>query len=229
MAKAKAKNVDPMDQKRPNYVPQEEVNVPVSEEGRFPQLKLIQAISPEKVKGDDKYIKGIEEGQFLLKGDGLQEIYEGEDGIKVIVLSIRKRFVEYVPRTQGGGFVGSYDSKEEAEMKHTAGNDLQSTIDFLVIQADVDEPTPFTITFDTPTKIGAAKKWSGFFAQYKSLEGVIYKLTAKQKKNKANQAYYAFDVTPIGWVDKVQFGFVSTLIESIEQAFLPAGSEDSEI
>lgn len=223
MAKPNA-NVDPM-ANRPNYVPTKDINIPTSDESQFPMLKLAQAISPEVTRGDEKYIPNLSAGDLLMKGDGLQRIIDGEDGIQLIPLAIKKSYVEYTPRAQGGGFVASYTDQEIADAKANPANDMQVTYDFLCIEAGVPEPTPFVVRFDSLTKLGVAKKWAGYFAQYKTLEGVIYKITSKAAKNKAGQNYFNLAVTPLGWVDKDQFQFVQQLQNTVEPVFLPETTE----
>lgn len=224
MAKQLTKTVennDPMAH-RPKYVAQNKIDMPVEESVRFPRLKLIQALSPEKTKGNDKYIPGLEEGTLLLQSETFTRHIDGEEGIVVIPLAIRKRYVEYVPRLQGGGFVASYDTKEECDNNCDPGNDIQVTVEFLVIEDGTDEPTPFTITFDTPSKLGTAKKWAGFISQYESLEGVKYLVTGKQVQNKLKQSYYNFSVQPAGWVEEKQYMLVHDMVQAITPLFLPA-------
>jgi hypothetical protein len=223
MAKAQP-NVDPM-ANRPNYVPAKDIQVPVSDDNQFPQLKLAQAISPEVTRGDEKFVPNLSAGDLLMKGAGLQRIIDGEEGLQVIPMAVRKSYVEYKPRSTGGGFVAAYNSREEAETKSDRANELQVTYDFLCIEANVEEPTPFVVRFDSPTKLGVAKKWAGYFAQYKSIEGVIYRITSKAAKNKAGQNYFNLAVTPLGWVDKTQFQFVQQLQSVIEPTFLPETTE----
>lgn len=234
MAKAQ-ENTNPMS-KRPDHIAQTHIDMPVEESVRFPRLKLIQALSPEITTGHDKFIadptdpKGkkplLSAGELFLQSDTISRQIDGEDGIVVIPLAIRKRYVEYVPRTQGGGFVASYDSKEECDNNCDPGNDIQVTVEFLVIEADVADPTPFTVTFDTPSKLGTAKKWAGFVGQYESLEGVKYLVTGKQVQNKLKQSYYNFNVQPVGWVDKNQYTMISDMKGQMEQLFLPAPTNE---
>lgn len=234
---SKNQNIDPMS-KRPDYLPSTKVDIPVEEAVRFPRLKLMQALSPELTVGNEKFIadpndpKGkkalLSAGELFLQSDTIQRQIDGEEGIVVIPVAIRKRYVEYVKRDLGGGFVASYDSKEDCDANADPTNDIQTTIEFLVLEADVEDPTPFTITFDTVTKLGVARKWAGFIGQYQSLNGVKYAITAKQQVNKQKQAYYNFNVQPVGWVDQKQLSAIESMAGDMEQLFLPAGS-NSEI
>lgn len=221
---------DPMSN-RPDYIQTENIEMPVQDQVRFPRLKLLQALSPEVTKGNEKYNKELEVGNLIMVSETTTVQIDGEKGIVVVPLSIRKRYVEYTPREQGGGFVASYDSKEEMEAGRDPGNDIQPTIEFLCIEAGAEEPTPFVITFDSVSKQVTAGRWAGFINQYKTLVGVKYLITAKQQLNKKKQAYYNFNVQPIGWVDQVQKQLADTLTGTMEPLFLEhAGAkEESEI
>lgn len=207
---------------RPNYLQKETFNLPVDEQVRFPRLLLIQALSPEATKGNEKYIPKLEVGTLLLKSDTMVREIDGEKGIVVIPLAIRKRYVEYVPRDAGGGFVASYETKEEMENNKDPENDIQVTIEYLCIEAGVDDPTPFTITFDTISKLGTAQKWAGYIKQYETMEGVKYCITGKQALNKRKQAYYVYNVQPIGWADKNQLALAQNISGNVSQLFLPS-------
>lgn len=225
---AAATNADPM-ANRPKYVPTDDINIPVEEDARFPRLKLLQALSPEVTKGNERYNKEFEAGNLILQSDSATIQIDGEQGVVVIPLAIRKRYVEYVPRDAGGGFVASYDTAEEANAGRDPENDLQVTIEFLCIEVGADEPTPFTITFDSVSKLGTAKRWAGFIAQYKTLVGVKYLITAKQQLNKKKQAYYNFNVQPVGWAEQAQLQLANDLCNVVEPLFLTGGSSESEI
>lgn len=226
---------DPM-ANRPSYLPTTDVSLPVEEDARFPRLKLIQALSPEVTTGHERFVPDpknpkkalLSAGELILQSDTALRQIDGDEGIVVIPLSVRKRYVEYTPRDAGGGFVASYDSREEADAERDPANDLQVTVEFLCVEAGVAEPTPFTITFDTVSKLSTAKKWAGFISKYKTLEGVKYLITGKQQLNKKKQAYYMFHVQPVGWVDEKLLSEINTMKNEVEPLFLPEGS-NSEI
>lgn len=224
---------DPMSN-RPDYIKTNKIDMPVEDSVRFPRLKLIQALSPEVTRGHEKFVsdptdpKGykplLSAGELILQSDTGMRVIDGEEGITVIPLAIRKRYVEYVKRDAGGGFVASYDTKEAMEANFDPANDIQTTIEFLVIEASLsqDEVTPFTITFDTVSKLGTAKRWAQSISQYETLEGVKYLVTGKPTVNKKKQSYYNFEVKPVGWVDQKTLTYVTDIINTTTPLFLPA-------
>ena len=219
-------NTDPMS-KRPDYLKNDKIEMPVEESIRFPRLKLMQALSPEVTPGHERFIPDpvnqkkpmLSPGELVLQTESSNRVIDGDEGIVVIPIAIRKRYVEYVPRDAGGGFVASYDSKEEMEANREAGNDVQTTIEFLVVEAGLkpEETTPFTITFDTISKLGTAKRWAGYIHQYETLEGAQYLITGKQTLNKKKQSYYNFEVKPVGWTSKPTLEH----IQAMSPALLP--------
>lgn len=235
MAKAPTKttaaSTDPM-ANRPKHIQEENVDAPTDDQSFFPKLKVLQALSPECTKGDEKFIPSASPGMLLITLSN-PELLDGDDGIDVVLLECRKRYVEYVPRKQGGGFVGSYDTREEMEGKFKAGNDMQVTIDYLCVAADTmedEEPVVFIISLDTVSKMAVARKIAGFVEQYKTLSGIKYKVTAVLARNKQNQPYYNFGITTLGWLDKDQYNLVLTHQAANQQQFLPPGAgSDSEI
>lgn len=227
-----APKADPMGA-RPKHIQEENVQAPKDDTEFFPKLKVIQGLSPEIVKGDEKYIPGAAPGQLLLTTTPARLI-EGEDGIHVVLLECRKRYVEYTPRSQGGGFVASYDSREEMEGKFTKGNDMQTTIDYLCVDADTmtdDEPVVFVLSLDTISKMAVARKIAGYVETYKTLSGVKYHVTAVQARNKKNQPYHNFAIEAAGWLGKPEYNLVLEHQAVNSPKFLPegTGSVNSEI
>jgi hypothetical protein len=98
----------------------------------IPYLAILQDNSPQQKKRHEKYIEGAEAGMIYNSVTG--ELYDGESGIIVVNCYLQSRFVEWVPRDEGGGgggFVASYKPGEEppinSERRTAAGNDLNKT------------------------------------------------------------------------------------------------------
>jgi len=222
---------DPM-ANRPKHIANEDVQAPTDDQSFFPKLKVLQALSPECTKGDEKFIPSASPGMLLITLSN-PELLDGDEGIEVVLLECRKRYVEYIPRTKGGGFVASYDTHEDMEAKFEKGNDIQTTIDYLCVAADTmedDEPVVFIISLDTISKMAISRKIAGFVEQYKTLSGIKYKVTAVLARNKQNQPYYNFGIVTMGWLDKGQYNKVLEHQATNQQQFLPPGAgENSEI
>jgi hypothetical protein len=71
-----------------------------------PFLRVLQPLSPQVLKGNDKYVDGAEAGMFLDTAEN--ELWEGEDGITVVPVHYTPSFIEWKLREAGGGLVKDY-------------------------------------------------------------------------------------------------------------------------
>lgn len=76
------------------------------EDAAVPYLMILQSQSPQVKKGHPNRIEGAEEGDLF--NSVTQRVYKG--GVRLIPCGFRKAWVEWVPKTAGGGFVASYDT-----------------------------------------------------------------------------------------------------------------------
>lgn len=217
--------------KAPNYIKKQDVHVPTTESAMpFPTLKLLQQLSPELDEDDTKYIKKASAGMLLVTDGSSSALFDGEEGIRFYPLVVRKVYSEWTPRAQGGGFVSSYQSKEEADAHFTPGNELNVSIDYLVMSPDVkmdDLMYPFMISFNTPTKMAAARELQKCILSYKTMHGVTYRLTSKKQSNKANQKFYNFAVSTEGWTDERIYKELESVKKEKEVLFLPVSDESA--
>lgn len=222
MAKGKPAT-DPM-ANRPDHVGKEQHEMPQGDNQFYPRVKLMQALSPELDKTEEAYIPDAEVGFLLIEGNPPQLI-DGEDGIIVIVLAVKKRYAEYGPNR--GGFVASYDSREAMEAGVTPGNDVSSVIEYLCMVEGIDEV--MVVSFASPTALGVAQKWGKMIEQYETLSGVKYRIKGRAAKNQKNQTYYKMDIQPAGWADEGELKMANDIKEEHVTQFLPAPGQDSEI
>ena len=144
---------------------------------KFPFLQLLQDGSPLVKKGPRK-LAGSEAGMILNTLTG--ELYPGEEGVPVIPIttSIRK-YDEWIPQDQGGGFRGSYFPDHHRVLTATSG-ERRGTL----IPADNPEGTelietayfflvfPSTLTWAVCTM--ASKKWQSARAWNTLIDGVRF-------------------------------------------------------
>lgn len=67
----------------------------------LPRLALCQSNSPQRKRGNEKFIPGLEEGMMFNSLTG--EIYEAP--LQFIPISLRKHAIEFKPMEEGGGIV----------------------------------------------------------------------------------------------------------------------------
>ena len=75
-----------------------------SSEMQIPFIRVLQALSPQLNKKKPEHIEGASQGDLFNTVTG--EFWSGEEGIVVIPCYQVTKYLEFVPREQGGGFKG---------------------------------------------------------------------------------------------------------------------------
>lgn len=71
---------------------------------KIPFIRVLQPVSPQLKKKDGAYIAGAEAGDIFNTVTG--QLWKAEDGCKVIPCGYVKKFLEFGPYLEGGGFKG---------------------------------------------------------------------------------------------------------------------------
>jgi hypothetical protein len=169
----------------------------------IPQIKLLQKMSPEVDSDKAEFIKGAKPGMFLLTTTG--ELFDGEEGILVVPAEFQRRFLEFVPEDQGGGFRGAHlptaplvieaapTRDEKGRFWLENGNYLQDARVHYVIFLHPIMARPAVITLKS-TQIKKSKKWLSAMAEPLALgdgnfntdpdcEFRVYRLTCRPESN----------------------------------------------
>ena len=78
----------------------------------IPRIAILQSGSDQVKKSSGAYVAGAEEGMFY---DNISnEITSGEEGLVFIPVSYRKAYIEWKPRTAGGGFITDHGIDDTA-------------------------------------------------------------------------------------------------------------------
>lgn len=225
-----AKNKGFDSEHRPDYLPEQDPNIDI-ESNLFPEIKVLQALSPELDEDEEKYVPNAKAGDLLVTTNP-PRLVKGSEGIQFIPLATRKKWYEFVPRSHGGGFVADYNSKSEMEDGYTKGNDITVSVEILCLLQQGEgpnEPSPVVmLRFNTPTKMAPARKFKEFVERYKTLNGLIFKVTAVKQQNKQQQTFYNFKVEPVGWVPKELYSHVQQIVGEETPAFLTAPDSDQD-
>lgn len=72
----------------------------------IPFLNLLQDMSPEVKEKNEKYVKGAKPGMFYISA--LDQLFNGDDGCVIFACYTEHTMVEWIPRNDGGGFVGKH-------------------------------------------------------------------------------------------------------------------------
>ncbi len=124
-------------------------------------ISVLQALSPQ-VTGQNK-LPGAEAG--MLFNTATQEVISGDEGIRFVPLYRTQVYVEWIPRTSGGGYVGQHqmDSDivseannrprgDKGQLLTSSGNELVQTAYMYGMLLTDEGPRPAIIAF-TSTKL----------------------------------------------------------------------------
>lgn len=170
----------------------------------IPRLEVVQSLSACRKKNDPAYIEGANEG--MLYNSVTRELY-GESCFVVPVV-FRKVFLLWQDLSQGGGFGGSFTSREEAEAERSRKDKPESweVVDthehYCLIVGNDKTVTPIVMSM-AKSKMKVSKKWNSLI----SLNGGdrfsrVYKINGVADKNSANQDFYNIAISNAGFVTK---------------------------
>jgi hypothetical protein len=159
-----------------------------SDDFAIPLLRILDTKSPQVNKRDDAYVKGAEPGDIY--NSVMDDVYKGESGMFVIPCYYSRRYVEWVPRDSGGGYVGSYEADDPIvktavrdpdtnKDKLPNGNELANTAQFYVVILNVhddDYSTERAMIPMSSTQLIKSRKW-------------MSQMQAKTAKNKKGGLY----------------------------------------
>jgi hypothetical protein len=161
-----------------------------------PLIGILQALSPQVNKKDARYLDGAEAGDIWLK-NSINPIVKGDDGIVFMPCYFYHNWVQWVPRSKGGGFAGQSlnrpdEAKQVEQWKWSLpnGNDVTEYRNQagLVLTPDYDL-LPYIIPF-TSTGHTVARQWQTLQKQFRNADrsirpcyARIYKLTLAQRTN----------------------------------------------
>ena len=148
-----------------------------TEDFAIPFIRVLQPMSPQLQKQDGKYVGGASAGD--LYNTVTNEVYPGEEGISIVPCAYNKKFIEWIPREKGGGFVNaghdiSILSKctrdEDSRRFYTAeGNEIVETAQYFVLVL-APEPQQAVLAF-TSTQLGVSRKWLTMLRMARVLNG----------------------------------------------------------
>ena len=189
----------------------------------LPFLSVLQGISPEVA---DNNPEGARAGMFI--NSITKELIDGEkSGVVFQPVLYEKKFVEWVPRAQGGGWVGAHEPTSDVvreAQKHSAakglgygkletpsGNQLVETLYFYghILSEDGNEVNGFAVLPCTSTKIKPAQAF--LTVMMTTLKGRIklwgWRTRVMTKKEKNDQGtFHTIEFKPFGgknWLDGV--------------------------
>jgi hypothetical protein len=76
----------------------------------IPRLKILQPLNAEVQEGGPQYVEGARPGMFYNTNSG--KLTSGKTGMTVCIVGHQRNYVEWVPRSDGGGFVKNWGQDE---------------------------------------------------------------------------------------------------------------------
>lgn len=184
----------------------------------IPFLSILQALSPVVTEGE---IEGAKVGQ--LYNTVTKELIDGSAGINFLPCHKENAYVEWVPRSSGGGFVALHEAssdvvkaaiaaaggKKNSKLVLENGNELIETYYMygLVLNEEGNESTGFAVLSFTSTKIKPYRDWTTSMYTLKGKPPLFANRavikTTKQKND--HGTFYNFRVEPLKstWVESL--------------------------
>ena len=165
---------------------------------QIPFIRIIQALSPQLKKTDPGFIQGASQGDIF--NTVTKKFWTAEEGIEVIPVYYQLKLLEFIPRTQGGGFVGELNSSSPEVQKAVRdtdtglellenGNELVRTAQHYVKVIHADGSLENAIVDMKKTQLKKSRGWNSIMMMQKN-KGVtlpsfssIYKLTSTEDGN----------------------------------------------
>lgn len=216
--KEEAKDVVPQQTRAVATVTDEDVGAGFEgmsqDELAVPFLIILQKNSPQVEEGNAKYVAGAKAGSIL--NTVTQELYDGKEGITFVPCHREQRFIEWVPRDEGGGLVAVHEPQSQVviEAKRAAksrygkmtldnGNELAETFSVYGMLVHAEGVDPVIIAFGS-TQIKHYKRWMtramSITARKESGERVVaplfshqYQLRTKTESNKKG-SWFGWDI-----------------------------------
>jgi hypothetical protein len=102
---------------------------------QIPFLRVLQPVSPELKKKNDKYIDGAEQGDMF--NTVTRQFWKAENGVRVIPCGFVKKYLEFTPYEDGGGFHGELaaNSPSVLNAKREGNKEIMPNGNELVVSA----------------------------------------------------------------------------------------------
>ena len=223
-----------------------------SEDVQIPFLRVLQALSPQIKKSDPAYIKGSEQGGIF--NTVTKKFWNGDDGVIVIPTYFQKKLLEFVPRSEGGGFVGEINPKnlpkivkENGMEMLENGNELVRTAQHYVKIVHDDGTLENAIVDMKKTQLKKSRQWVSIMGMFKypkeagqNLVGKtmdswynMFRLTTVEESNDKG-SWYTWKIVHEKQVDKIEYvneskSLHSSLSSGELTALPPTDANESEV
>jgi len=145
-----------------------------SSEMQIPFVRLAQLLSPQLNKKKPEYIDGLSDGDPFNNVTG--QHWVGETGLVVIPCYQTTKYLEFVPRTSGGGFRGEINANDPLLQKTVRegskeilpnGNELVKSDQHFCLIVDEEGMTQPVVIDMKSTQLKVSRRWKTQIAMHK--------------------------------------------------------------
>jgi hypothetical protein len=210
---------------RPSFLPTHDLRGTehiTKDDLQMPKLGLAQALSPQVQKTEPQYIAGLQVGQLF---NNLTKHNYGEGPLEfTIIRADPPRFVEFIPRSEGGGVKDVNVPPNDPRTKFRtdeAGKTIPPVAtkfyDFVLLLLPTREPIALSLK-STGLKVARQLNALMKLRNAPSFAGK-YVMTTGTSKN-AKGVFAVYQVQNAGWVDEDTFNFCSQMYEAFKDKTL---------
>ena len=144
----------------------EEVN---TDDLAIPFVRILQSTSKQVKKSEGAYVDGAVEG--MIYNNVLNKVYNGDQGIQVVPCYYYRRYVEWIPREDGGGYVQAFlpgddiisttQKNDQGKDVLPSGNYLENTAHFFCIYMDPELGPQKALIPMSSSQLKKSRKWFG--------------------------------------------------------------------
>lgn len=182
----------------------------LEESSSLPLIRVLQDNSPQVNSRKEEYIEGAKAGMFLF--NATKEVMEGP--LEIVPVGQKACYVEWKPKTAGGGIVAHHDltiindplyekgrDKSKPYLEYLGENDLVRT-SYWCILVNIGGEWQNAILAMTSSQLRVARKWSQQIRTFKydgKLKDIAppmfarkWELTTRLEKNASGDEYFNF-------------------------------------
>ncbi len=140
----------------------------------IPRIAILQSGSPQLEKRNAKYVKGGEAGSIF--NTVLQSTVDGEQGITIVPIKYRRAYIEWKPRSAGGGFVHDHGGDgtvleacelDKTNFRHMTkdGNEIVTTAEYFIFIVDKKGIYDPAVLSMTGSQLKKSRRWNSMMNQ----------------------------------------------------------------